>query len=83
MSYCLRCGEKTPWWKFWGVHTCRPGRNVQMVSEHPVRRSGPVKLSELRQIEHPTGDDMLLIVDTSEQESKKISMAQLKAFIKS
>lgn len=81
MAWCIRCGEHTPWWKFWRwgrPHICRLNY-VQM--EPRVRRH--MKVSELRQIDTPERDDVLLIVDISDNESKKISLAQLKAFIKS
>jgi len=49
--------------------------------EPRVRRH--MKVSELRPIDAPSRDDVLLIVDVSDNESKKITLAQLKAFIKS
>ncbi len=83
MSYCLRCGEKTPWWKFWGVHICPSDRHVQMVDEHQPLHRGKVRVSDLRQIDVPAKEDVFLIADVSDKESKKITLAQLKAFIRS
>ena len=75
---CFTCGQEKSWWR---KHVCREA--VLMVSKPIFKGKRNLRVSELEQIERPSTDDVLLIVDTSEQVSKKITMAQLKAFIKS
>jgi len=80
MAYCLRCGEHTAWWMFWKwfrKHSCRTYQEVS-------RRTGRhLKVSELRQIDTPSREDLILISDVSDNESKKMTLAQFKAFIRS
>ena len=48
-----------------------------------VYRTPGTKVSELEAEHRPSDEDVLLIADISEQKSKKISLADLKAYINS
>jgi hypothetical protein len=82
MAWCLRCGEYSPWWTFWRKHSCSMAEGIISEQLRPKFRQR-MKVSELEKITDPCGEDSILISDMSAKESKQISLAQIKAFIKS
>lgn len=74
MGWCLRCGQKKKWFR---KHVCL--EQLLQVQKH----GGPKKISELPRMYDPSGEDLLVVSDTSESTSKHITMAQLKSFIRS
>lgn len=75
---CPTCGQEKSWWR---KHECREA--ILMVSKPIFKGRRNLRVSELEKMKRPDEDDVLLIVDVSEQKSKKISLEELKRFIKS
>lgn len=54
-----------------------------MIKQSKIGKQPNMKVSNLNKISDPCGEDVLLISDMSKRESKQITLAQLRAFIKS